>query len=141
MTGGIVMKPKTFLTVCIIVMAASVAVMAYDYFVASPSALETYVVSNWTFGAAMLARPALLAAAGALMSGILTFSSDGTERYGKIWRIIGIVILGIYLIIAICLMAGVRGDFLNEIGYFVMKFPYAFILPGALAGVGAVKRR
>ena len=93
------MKPKSFLTVCIIVMAASVAVMAYDYFVASPSALETYVISNWTFGAAMLARPALLAAAGALMSGILTFSSDGTERYGKIWRIIGIVILGIYMII------------------------------------------
>ena len=63
------MKPKSFLTVCIIVMAVSVAVMAYDYFVASPSALETYVISNWTFGAAMLARPALLAAAGALMSG------------------------------------------------------------------------
>ena len=135
------MKARTLYTTCIIVMVVSVAVMAYDHFVAAPAAIETYVISDWTLADSLLARPALLTAAGALICGVLSITSAVMDRYRKIMLIAGIGVLTIYAIIAICMMADVRTGLVSETAYFAMKFPYIFLLPGALVGIGAVKKR
>ena len=134
------MKARTLYTICIIVMASAVAVMTYDYFVAAPAAAETYVISEWTLVDGLLARPALLTAVGALLCGILSTTLTTMDRYGKIMLSAGIGVLVIYAIVAICMMADVRSEFVSEIAYFAMKFPYIFLLPGAFVGVGAVKK-